>query len=166
MGSTVEGDTVFYSLDSVLEAVQACIRDDLWPETTTPWANRQARSAIWALEHVRERLAHGRDLLLDEHRQLTALLAEVDRIRAGHPELVPVLSPVTAARTGPCPAAELLDPDLEAEVHRLRQAAEQLAGLLPDLTGEPLEGLRATLMRYLHDQDRRFDAVVTISYTC
>jgi hypothetical protein len=157
---------VFYSLDSVLEAVQACIRDDLWPETSTSWANRQARSAIWALEHVRERLAHGRELLLDEHVQLTALLAEVDQVRARHPALVPVLSPVIAVQAGPRPAAELLDPDLEAEVHRLRQAAEQLAGLVPDLTGEPLDGLRATLMRYLHDQDRRFDAVITIGYSC
>jgi hypothetical protein len=73
---------------------------------------------------------------------------------------------VTAAPTGPRPAGELLDPDLEAEVLRLRQSAEQLAGLVPELTGRPLAGLRGALMRYLHDQDRRFDAVVTIGETC
>jgi hypothetical protein len=157
---------VFYSLDTVLAAVQACIRDDLWPETTTPWADRQARSAIWALEHVRERLAHGRELLLDEHGQLTALLAETELIRAAHPDLVSLLAPVTVTRTSGRPPAELLDPDLEAEVLRLRQSAEQLAGLVPELSDEPLAGLRDALMRYLHDQDRRFDAVVTIGYTC
>lgn len=157
---------MFYSVDTVLEAVQACIRDDLWPETTSPWANRQVRSAIWALGHVRERLAHGRELLLDEHGQLTALLAQVERVRAAHPELAPVLAPVTPVEAAGRPAAELLDPDLEAEVRRLRQAAEQLAGLVPELAGEPLAGLRDALMRYLHDQDRRFDAVVTIGYTC
>lgn len=157
---------MFYSVDSVLEAVQACIRDDLWPEATSPWAERQARSAIWALEHVRERLARGRELLLDEHRQLTALLAEVERLRASHPELVPVLEPVKMPETSIRPAAELLDPALEAEVRALRQAAEQLAGLAPELTGEPLTGLRSAFMRYLHDQDRRTESVVTIAYTC
>jgi hypothetical protein len=157
---------VFYSLDSVLEAVQACIRDDLWPEASSPWASRQARSAIWALEHVRERLAHGRDLLLEEHRQLTELLAEVERLRAVSKELALVLQPVGAPDVSARPAAELLDPALEAEVRLLRQAAEQLAGLAPDLLGEPLGGLRRALMQYLHDQDRRIESVVAIAYTC
>jgi hypothetical protein len=67
---------------------------------------------------------------------------------------------------GTRPAAELLDPALEAEVRALRQAAEQLAGLAPDLTGEHLIGLLGALMRYLHDQDRRIESVVTIAYTC
>jgi hypothetical protein len=157
---------VFYSLDSVLEAVQACIRDDLWPEATSPWASRQARSAIWALEHVRERLAHGRDLLLDEHQQLTALLAEVERLRASSRELASALRSVVAVELSGRPAAELLDPALEAEVLSLRRAAEQVAELTPDLVGEQLGGLRSALMLYLHDQDRRTESVVTIAYTC
>jgi hypothetical protein len=157
---------VFYSLDSVLEAVQACIRDDLWPETSSPWASRQARSAIWALEHVRERMAHGRELLLDEHQQLTAVLAEVERVRALSPELAAALESVGTAEAGVRPAAELLDPALEAEVRVLRQAAEQLAEHVPDLVGEQLSGLREALMRYLHDQDRRIESVITIAHTC
>jgi hypothetical protein len=157
---------VFYSVDSVLEAVQACIRDDLWPEATSPWADRQARSAIWALEHVRERLARGRELLLDEHRQLSALLALVERTRTSRPELVPLLEPVGTPGVGTRPAAELLDPALEAEVRSLRQAAEQLAELTPDLVGEHLDGLRSAFMRYLHDQDRRIESLVTVAYTC
>jgi AcrR family transcriptional regulator len=157
---------VFYSLDSVLEAVQACIRDDLWPEASSPWASRQARSAIWALEHVRERLAHGRDLLLDEHRQLTALLAEVERLRASSQELASALQSVGAVEVSTRPAAELLDPALEAEVRSLRRAAEQLAELTPDLVGEQLGGLRSALVQYLHDQDRRTESMVTIAYTC
>jgi hypothetical protein len=157
---------VFYSLDSVLEAVQACIRDDLWPETSSPWADRQARSAIWALEHVRERLAHGRELLLNEHQQLTVVLAEVERVRALSPELAAALESVGTVEAGPRPAAELLDPVLEGEVRQLRQAAEQLAELVPDLGGEQLGGLRDALMHYLHDQDRRIESVVTIAHTC
>jgi len=157
---------VFYSLDSVLEAVQACIRDDLLPEASSPWACRQARSAIWALEHVRERMAHGRDLLLDEHRQLTALLAEVERLRASNQELASALQSVGAVELGSRPAAKLLDPALEAEVRSLRRAAEQVAELTPDLVGEQLGGLRSALMLYLHDQDRRTESVVTIAYPC
>jgi hypothetical protein len=111
-------------------------------------------------------MAHGRELLLDEHQQLTAVLAEVERVRALSPELAAALESVSTAEAGVRPAAELLDLALEAEVRVLRQAAEQLAEHAPDLVGEQLSGLREALMRYLHDQDRRNESVITIAHTC
>lgn len=150
------------SIDLVLEAVQASIRDDLWPETSTPWANRQARTAIWALEHVRERLARGRELLLDEHRQLTELTAAVEAARG----LSSTLAAVSRVELDGRLAPDKLDEVLESEVGAMRGVAEQLAALLPDLVGEQLDGVRAVLLRYLHDHDRRVESVVVLAHGC
>jgi hypothetical protein len=155
---------VFVSLDDVLVAVQAAIRDDLWPETSSTWADRQAQSALWALEHVRARLARGREILLAEHEQLTGLLAVVEEARAGESGalLRGVETPVLSGRI----AAELLDPELEREVTALTASAEQLAALLPDLEGPVLGALQKQLKQYLVDHDRRIDSVVVLDYTC
>lgn len=155
---------MFVSLDDVLVAVQTAIRDDLWPETTSSWADRQARSALWAIEHVRARLARGRELLLAEHEQLRELMAAVDEAR--HEDAGSVLSAVRSPTLCGRPAAELLEPELEREVTALTAAAERLAELTAELEGSALGPLRKRLVQYLSDHDRRLDSVIVLDYTC
>jgi hypothetical protein len=150
----------------ILLSMQTSLREDLLPELTSPWAHRQAETLLWTLEHLRQRALVGHDLLVTEHGELCQLAAEVERARSSSTSAADVLAQVATVDLDGRAGAELPEAILQDELAKLRAIAEHVAeavgGLLPAPT-EPLATLRAVVLRYVHEQDARFERLYRVA---
>jgi hypothetical protein len=150
----------------ILLSMQTSVHEDLLPELTSPWARRQAETLLWALEHLRQRVLIGSQLLVTEHGELCHLATDVERVRSSSTSAADVLAEVGTVHLDGRAGAELPVGVLQKELEELRAVAEQVAeavaGLDPAPT-QPLSELRAAVLRYVHEQDARFERLYRVA---
>jgi hypothetical protein len=145
------------STEAVLSSIHAAVRNDMLPELRSPWAIRQAETVLWALEYLRRRELVGANLIADEHRQLSGLVALTSDARTSFPA-GQILAALQAPHLDGRAANQLPPAMLAAEMRHLRAFAEELAGAMASLECEPdgpLDPLRSAVLAYIQDQGRR-----------
>lgn len=99
------------TIDEILDGVERSFRRDLQPELKSEWAARIGAALLQAIGHVRLRLALDRELLEQEHADLTAVLG---LLGAGSPPEPPV------------PVRALSDEELEAATLARRDELDRI----------------------------------------